>query len=836
MDESNLSDDQTADISENSAKKNTLRLKGPVERGRVQQKLSHGRSRQVVVERKRRRQAGPVDSPAEPEPIVVAPTATPPPPPTPLPSHQGLTAAEEAARGQVLVEARRRDLEQQQRDVENAARRRKEEQEAAAQAARRAQAESEAEAAIEDIQAPPDIVHDVVSAPEAPSPPESKAKPEAEDGKTRDRTAPTRGKKGRPDSSRGRRDGERRSQMRLSLHGDDHSERQRSIASYHRQRDKEKRRAANTPTAKISRDIIIPDTITVQELSNRMAERSTNVIKFLMLQGHMLRINDLVDVDIAQLVVEEFGHKSQRVSATDIEESIVEIEDDPGKLQPRPPIVTVMGHVDHGKTSLLDALRSSNVAAREAGGITQHIGAYQIAAPDQRMITFVDTPGHAAFTAMRARGGKVTDIIVLVLAADSGIMPQAREAISHARAASVPIIVAINKIDVPGANAQAVRLGLQQEDLHVESLGGDVLEIEVSATQGTNLTELVELIQLQADLLELKANPERGAQGLIIESKVERGRGVVATVILRNGTLKVGDYCVAGACWGRIRALHDANKNNLTIATPSMPVEILGITELPEAGDSLLVVESDARAREIAKDRRTRQRQARLTTGVGNLTLEQVFSRAHSKERKELPFIVKADFHGSLEAVRVVLDTLTTDAVKPSLLLSGVGEITESDISLAAASGAMIIGFNVRPSLPTQEAARSKGVEIRHYSVIYHLADDLHPLLEGLLDPIRHETDLGTAEVLDIFAISKIGSVAGCRVIDGQVRGGAHARLRRGESVIYDGKLSSLKRFKQNVRTVASGQECGIALDNCPDIRSGDRIECYDVDLQPARL
>src|SRR6202007_2955625 len=578
-------------------------------------------------------------------------------------------------------------------------------------------------------------------------------------------------------------------------------------------------------------EVTIPETITIQELANRMAERAVDVIKLLMKQGHMAQINDVIDADTAQLLAEEMGHTVKRVAEADVEEGLFDAADDPATLLPRPPVVTVMGHVDHGKTSLLDAIRSTEVAAGEAGGITQHIGAYQLSPESGKKITFIDTPGHAAFTAMRARGAKVTDIVVLVVAADDGVMPQTVEAINHAKAAKVPMIVAINKIDKPDARPERVRTELLQHEVQVESLGGDVVDVEVSAKNKTNLDRLLEMIALQADILELKTNSERPAEGTVIEAKLDRGRGPVATVLVQRGTLRVGDIIVAGAEMGRVRALISDQGETVQEAGPSVPVEVLGFNGPPEAGDRLAVGENEARARQITSYRAdpTRENAAASISGMRG-SLEQMMSQLKTSGRKEFPLVVKADVQGSLEAILGSLEKLGTEEGAARILHAGVGGISESDVTLAEGFNAAIIGFSVRANKEAAAAAKRNGIEIRYYNIIYDLVDDIKKAMSGLLAPTLRETMLGNAQILEVFNISKVGKVAGCRVTDGTVERGANVRLIRDNVVVHEGKLSTLKRFKDEVKEVVAGQECGMAFENYHDMRAGDVIECYRVE------
>ena len=614
--------------------------------------------------------------------------------------------------------------------------------------------------------------------------------------------------------------------------GDAEEERVRSLASWRRAREREKlraRQAEGEAQTKFAREVVVPEMIAVQDLANRMAERGADVVKALMKLGVMATINQVIDADTAELVVAEFGHKVKRVAESDVEIGLEGAEDAPETLKPRPPVVTVMGHVDHGKTSLLDALRATDVAAHEAGGITQHIGAYQVELGSGQRITFLDTPGHEAFTAMRARGAKVTDIVVLVVAADDGVQPQTVEAINHAKAASVPIVVAINKIDKPDANPDRVRNDLLQHGIVLEQFGGDVLAIEVSATKRTNLEKLEEAILLQAEILDLTANPDRPAQGTVIEAKLERGRGPVATVLVQRGTLKVGDIFIAGSEWGRVRALLDDRGRILEAAGPATPVEVLGLNGTPLAGDAFGVVDTEARAREVTEFRQRKLREVRVARGARG-TVEQMFSKIAAGEARELPIVVKADVQGSVEAIVSAIQRLSTDEVSVNVLHGGVGGINESDIALAAASQALIIGFNVRANPQARELARRDGLEIRYYSIIYDVVDDVRKMLTGLLAPTVQEKVLGHAEIREVFAISKVGKVAGCMATDGVVRRGARARLLRDDVVVHHGRLGSLRRFKEEVREVKEGYECGLSFEGFQDIQQADVVECYEVE------
>ncbi len=627
-------------------------------------------------------------------------------------------------------------------------------------------------------------------------------------------------------------DNKTRGKLTINNAFDEH-QRERSLASLKRKREREKLKAMGISQTreKIVREVIIPDAITIQELSNRMTERGVDLIKFLMKEGQMHKITDVIDADTAELIVAEFGHTAKRVSEADVEIDFVGKKDeDDSSMVPRAPVVTIMGHVDHGKTSLLDAIRSTNVVSGEAGGITQHIGAYQVLTPSGDKVTFIDTPGHAAFTAMRARGAKVTDIVILVVAGDDGVMPQTVEAISHAKAAGVPIIVAINKMDKAQSDPQRVRTELLQHEIVVESLSGDTQDVLVSATKRMNLDKLLEAIQLQAEILDLKANVERPAEGAVIEAKLERGRGPVGTVLVQRGTLKVGDIIVAGSAWGRVRALIDDHGANTPTAGPSVPVEVLGFDSAPEAGDAFAVVESEARAREIT-DYRIRKRRETLGSAGTPRTLEQMMQNLKDAAGKqEFNLILKGDVQGSVEAILGSLATVGNDEVMARIVHSGVGQITESDIALANASKTIVIGFNVRANAQAKHAAEQQGIEIRYYSIIYDLVDDVKSAMSGLLAPTKKENFLGYATIRQVFNITKVGKVAGCMVTDGKVERGAKVRLLRDKVVIHEGTLSILKRFKDEVKEVPMGQECGMAFANYQDIREGDEIECFQVE------
>ncbi|MES0384543.1 MAG: translation initiation factor IF-2 [Hyphomicrobium sp.] len=832
-----------------------LSLQRTVESGHVRQNFSHGRSKSVVVEKRRTRKLGAPGAAQEAKPALQeAESATPAPKKKPVkaetatpelareaPGIRALSEEERDARARALAAAK---VQEDAKGGEKPAR--------AAPAAPTARGVSAAEGATSRQQLNPIMQPREggrprkIDFPTAPPPSPSRAKPEPETPKRTSRAAVavTRDEDESRGSPRGRKAGprtpavktvktdERRERVKLTINNAfDEKQRERSLASLKRKREREKLKAMGIPQVreKVAREVVIPEVITIQELANRMTERAVDVIKFLMKEGEMHKINDVLDVDTAELIVQEFGHTPKRVSESDVETGFIGEMDNEGAQEPRAPVVTIMGHVDHGKTSLLDAIRQTNVVSGEAGGITQHIGAYQVITPNGEHVTFIDTPGHEAFTAMRARGAKVTDIVVLVVAADDGVMPQTIEAINHAKAADVPIIVAINKIDKPQADPDRVRNELLQHEVIVESMSGETLEVSVSALKRTNLDKLLEAIHLQAELLDLKANPNRSAEGIVVEAKLERGRGPVGTVLVQRGTLRVGDIVVASAAWGRVRALIDDRGVNTEEAGPSVPVEILGFNAAPEAGDQFAVVESDARAREIT-GYRVRKRREALGAGGTARTLEQMMQRLKEADRKDFDLVVKADVQGSLEAIGGALRKLGTDEVEARMVHSGVGGITESDVALANASKAVILGFNVRANVQAKAAADRDGVEIRYYSIIYDLVDDVKAAMSGLLAPTIREVFLGNAEILEVFNISKIGKVAGCRVTEGKVERGAKVRLIRDDVVVHEGTLSTLKRFKDEVREVPAGQECGMAFANYHDIRAGDVIECFNVE------
>ena len=820
-----------------------LELKKRVESGLVRQSFSHGRSKTVMVERKTKKsfersaegrmrevvaRAPELEEPVAPDEVQQAEQVD--EQPVVAEPIKNLTEAERATRLQALQSAKLEEDRRRVREEEEAARRIQEQAEAekrAAEEAERQAAEAAAQAA--EAEAAPKPSAEPAPQPAAARPAAAPAEEEAASRVKRKTTAPKA-----PAPSRGGRQQKRRQgklTISQALEGGD-QERVRSLASFKRRQEKlrvAQERQGHQPPQKVIRDVVLPETITVQELANRMAERSSEVIKALMKMGVMATINQVVDADTAELVIGEFGHRIKRVAAADVEFGLKGEPDDEADLLPRPPVVTVMGHVDHGKTSLLDALRESDVVAHEAGGITQHIGAYQVTLQGGDKITFIDTPGHAAFTEMRSRGANVTDIVVLVVAADDGIKEQTVEAINHAKAAEVPIIVAINKIDRPEANPNRVHQELLQHDLVVEEMGGDILAVEVSAKEKTNLDKLEEAILLQAELLELRANPDRKAEGVVVEAKLERGRGSVATVLVQRGTLRVGDVFVAGSEWGRVRAMINERGENVKQAGPSVPVEVLGLNGTPVAGDDFVVSEDESKARDIASFRAGEKRDTSIAA-QGRGSLEQMLSMIKQGEAKELPVVIKSDVHGSLEAISGSLEKMGNEEVKLQVLHAAVGGINESDISLAQATGAIVIGFNVRANPQARELARRENVDIRYYSIIYELLDDLKAALSNLLAPQRRETFLGYAQIREVFSITKTGKVAGCMVTEGQVKRGAKVRLLRDDTVIHDGTLKTLRRFKDEVREVKEGYECGMAFENYQDIQVGDQIECYEVD------
>jgi translation initiation factor IF-2 len=845
----------------------TLTLKRPVEAGIVRQSFSHGRSKAVVVEKVKRRVIAPGEMHAPREATLPPPPAA-APRPQPAPARpqappqrtssgvilRSLTEEERESRSRALSGAREREVEERKRaEIEAKAREEREardcDERAAAEArkheeeTRRAQdaeakrrSETEAKRRLAGGEpAPAPVASTLRKAPAATAMAPAGLSPAPKPSPVEDdevphfirrpgmpvKTAIPRPVRGAGAKSRGR--------LTVANVTGEEEERTRSVAAF-RRRVQRLKGHVNAAKEKLTREVILPETITIQELASRMSERGVDVIKLLMKQGQMAKITDVIDADTAQLIAEELGHTVKRVAEADVEEGLFDTPDTGEHLVPRPPVVTIMGHVDHGKTSLLDAIRHANVVSGEAGGITQHIGAYQIVAPNGSKVTFIDTPGHAAFTAMRARGAKVTDIVVLVVAADDGVMPQTAEAIAHARAAKVPMIVAINKIDKPDAKPERVRSELLQHEVQVESLGGETLEVEVSATKNIDLDKLLDLIALQAELLNLQANPARPTEGTVIEARLDKGRGPVATVLVQRGTLKVGDLIVGGSQWGRVRALLDDKGETRQDAGPSMPVEVLGFSGSPEAGDRVAVVETEARAREITEYRERQRREKAAARGnSARGSLSDMMSQLKTTGRKEFPLVIKGDVQGSVEAIVATLEKLNTEEVAARVIHAGAGGITESDITLAEASGAAVIGFNVRAHKEARALAEQSGIEIRYYNIIYNLVDDVKAAMSGLLAPTLREEMLGNAQILEVFTISKVGKVAGCRVTDGTVQRGAHVRLIRDNVVVHEGKLSTLKRFKDEVKEVQAGQECGMAFENYQDMRIGDVIECYTV-------
>lgn len=823
--------------------KRTLTLKRSVlETSTVKQNFSHGRTKAVVVETKRRKIARPDEKAEIQQPITkphVAPQRSKPrfeeaKPSKPI-AKNNLSSAEMEARLRALEEAHIQEKITREQ-AEEEARRAKEREESLRQSIEETEIHQEEETP--SVQTPDlSSAHSPIESIDISITPKNTTvieKRKTDDSKEEDRHSRranlAKSEVRAPKVVKGA-DERRRGKLTLNSALDEEgSARGRSMAAMRRRQEKFKRAQNQEPREKISREVVLPETITIQELAQRMTERSVDVIKFLMKQGQMMKPGDVIDADVAELIAVEFGHTVKRVLESDVEEGIFNIADNPQKMQPRPPVVTIMGHVDHGKTSLLDAIRKANVVSGEAGGITQHIGAYQVEQNGQK-ITFIDTPGHAAFTAMRARGARVTDIAVLVVAADDSVMPQTIESINHAKAAGVPIIVAINKIDKPAANAQKVRTELLQHEVFVEAMGGETLEVEVSAKTGHNLDKLLEAILLQAEILDLKADPQRTAEGVVIEAKLDRGRGSVATVLVQKGTLHPSDIIVAGNEWGRVRALIDDHGRHIKEAIPSTPIEILGMQGTPQAGDRFAVVTHEAKAREIAEYRQRLARDKAVARQTGSRgSLEQMMTKLQTTGIKEFSLIIKGDVQGSIEAIASALEKLGNEEVRARIVHSGAGGITESDISLAEASNSAVIGFNVRANKQARDFAKIQGIEIRYYNIIYDLVDDIKAAMSGLLSPEQRETFLGNAEILEVFNITKIGKVAGCRVTEGKIERGAGVRLIRDNIVIHEGKLKTLKRFKDEVNEVQSGQECGIAFENYEDIRAGDIIETFRIE------
>jgi len=818
-----------------------LGLKRTVETGKVKQSFSHGRSNTVVVEVKKRRILGrpgeaeaPKPEPVEaPAPVARAPEPAPAPKPAPRPASSE-TAQERSARlmreaeeqrMQALEDARRREDKQAKAQTDEEKRRAEDNRKAeedAAEAARLA-AEEEARKAAEPQPAP--------AAPAAAEEDDDRPRPRHGHGhvpaKRPEPARPTRG-----------REEHRRERGKLTVSralGEDGDARARSLAALKRSREKEKRAHMQTgPSAKQVRDVVVPEAIAVGELANRMAERAADLVKSLFKMGMPVTVNEVIDQDTAELLVTEFGHNIKRVSEADVDIQHEEDVDAAETLQSRPPVVTIMGHVDHGKTSLLDAIRGANVVSGEAGGITQHIGAYQVGLPDKSKITFLDTPGHEAFTEMRARGANVTDIVILVVAADDGLRPQTIEAINHTKAAGVPMIVAINKMDKPGANAQKVREELLQHEVIVEEMSGDVQDVEVSALKKTNLDKLLEAIALQAELLELKANPDRPAEGAVVEAKLDKGRGPLATVLIQRGTLKVGDIFVAGPISGKVRAMIDDHGRQVKTAGPSFPVEVLGLSGVPSAGDVLSVVENEARAREVAAYRQSVIDTRRTTNAPASF--DTMFSALKEKQAVEFPLVIKGDVQGSVEAIVNAVNKISNEDIKARVLHAGVGGITESDVTLAGASGAPIIGFNVRANAKAREIAERQGVAMQYYDVIYDLTDAVKAAMAGELGPLMIENVVGRAEVREVFSAGKHGKAAGLLVTEGFIRKALKARITRDDVIVYNGSIASLRRFKDDVAEVRAGLECGVTFEGHTDIKAGDFLETYEVEERERTL
>ncbi len=812
--------------------KKPLGLKGG-HSGSVKQSFSHGRTKNVVVETKRKRVVKPKPGSGAGGGSGAGSPAT-----DPSKRPAGISDAElerrmkalAAARANEADEAKKRAEEEKAREEERERRRReqeekeREEQERADAARKKAEEDERKRKEAAEAKAKP-------AAPAAD--PAAAQAAEARSAKPQARK-PERDNKPADDRNRGKGkggDGRRSGKLTVNqaLTGGEGG-RQRSMAAMKRKQERMRQKAMGNaePREKVVRDVQVPDAIVVQELANRMAERAADVVKALMQMGMMVTQNQTIDQDTAELIVEEFGHNMVRVSDADVEQVIEKVEDKEEDLVSRPPVITIMGHVDHGKTSLLDAIRNAKVTAGEAGGITQHIGAYQVTTDSGAVLSFLDTPGHAAFTSMRARGAQVTDIVVLVVAADDAVMPQTIEAINHAKAAEVPMIIAINKCDKPEANPDKVRTDLLQHEVIVEGLSGDVQDVEVSAHSGQGLDELLEAIALQSEILELKANPKRAATGAVIEAQLDVGRGPVATVLVQNGTLHQGDIFVVGEQWGKVRAMENDRGERVKDAGPSVPVEVLGLNGTPEAGDVLNVVDTEAQAREIAEYRANAAKDKRAAAGAAT-TLEQMMQKAkEDKDVAELPILVKADVQGSAEAIVQAMEKIGNDEVRVRVLHYGVGAITETDIGLAEASGAPVIGFNVRANAPARNSANQKGVEIRYYSVIYDLVDDVKAAASGLLSAEVRENFIGYAEIKEVFKVSNVGKVAGCLVTEGVARRSAGVRLLRDNVVIHEGTLKTLKRFKDEVAEVQSGQECGMAFENYDDIRPQDVIEIFE--------
>lgn len=831
--------------------------------GTVRQNFSGGRSKQVVVETKKRRIVGAPSAKPMVKPAPVKGSTPPPktsaaiPKPSAKPAVKldevaeaakalGLSKAEYLKRQEAVKSAvNEQTAREQQRAEEEAERRRRMEDE---QQALRKKKQAEEEAELRRIEAE-EAERKAEEAQQArrPQPERAIDKERKEKAakeltelekaggrikKSRGQNRPTRAVKGAETRRRGK------LTIVSALAGNE--ERQRSLASVRRarEREKERQRGGNTDFAKISREVTIPEDITVGELASRMAERASDVVKFLMKQGDMLKINDVLDADTAQLIAEEFGHTVKRVAEADVEFNFIkddEPEDD-AKRVARPPVIAVMGHVDHGKTSLLDALRTTDVASGEAGGITQHIGAYQLKLKSGAKITVLDTPGHAAFSEMRTRGAEAVDIVVLVVAADDGVKPQTIESIKYAKAADTPIIVAVNKMDTYEANAQKIETDLLQHEVITESMSGDTQCVHVSAKEKTGLDDLVEAIANQAELMELKANPERAADGVVIESKIVKGRGAVATLLVKRGTLKRGDIIVGGQYWGKVKAMSDERGGNIKGAAPAMPIEVMGFNGAPAPGEPFAVVDTEQKAREITDYRERELKKSKNTTPNAMASMEAMMAKLSDKSASEMVVVVKAGVQGSVQAIKSAVESAGNDEVKCRVIHSGVGQISESDVQLAKTSNAPILAFNVRPNRQAKDMAEREGVEIRYYSIIYALLDDVKGVLSGMLEPERRETFIGYAEILQVFDISKLGNIAGCKITEGRVERGSGVRLLREGVVIHEGMLSTLKRFKDEVDKVQAGMECGMAFENYHDLRKGDEIECFTVEMIDRKL
>ena len=814
-----------------SGKKLGLLGGAPSRPGQVRQSFSHGRSKSVVVETKRKRVVVPKHNTGTSQTNNSQTTTTPSKTPG------GLSSSELDRRKKALAAARQREaLDKDKRDAEEKSREQereekravletKEKEDAERKERERERAEEEKRAVAAVVEATK-IAEDLPIIQTSEDTTRSAAKASR---KGPDREEPR--KQQSPRTPKGGDNDRRRSgKLTLTQALNDEGGRQRSMAAIRRKQEREKRKMldSNQEREKVVRDVQVPETIVVQELANRMAERVSDVVKSLMTNGMMVTQNQSIDADTAELIIQEFGHKIVRVSDADVEDVIDAIKDDPKSLKPRAPVITVMGHVDHGKTSLLDVIRKANVVSGEAGGITQHIGAYQVKTDDGKLLSFLDTPGHAAFTSMRSRGAHVTDIVILVVAADDSVMPQTIEAINHSKAANVPMIVAINKCDKQSADPDKVRTELLQHEVIVEKMSGDVLDVEVSAETGEGIDTLLEYISLQSELLELKANPNRAAEGAVIEAKLDVGRGPIATVLVQKGTLNQGDIFVVGEQWGRVRALINDQNDRVKHAGPSVPVEVLGLNGTPEAGDVLNVVSTEAQAREIADYRAQVLKDKKAAVGSGT-SLEQLLANAKANENlRELPILVKSDVQGSAEAIVQAMEKIGNEEVRVRVLHSGVGAITESDVTLAEASKAPIMGFNVRANAPARQSANQKGVELRYYSVIYDLVDDIKSAASGLLSSEVRENFIGYAKILEVFKVTGVGKVAGCQITEGLARRSSGVRLLRDDVVIHEGTLKTLKRFKDEVNEVNLGQECGMAFENYEDIRKDDVIEIFE--------